>query len=162
MLIVTSSVTMLSVIAMIFLRRDIAAPFAVFATIGTFIFTILVVIWVMTVLLFSYNCKYGFEKEYRVIQHQSNLLQAKKEAVLKQSSELKQADSKSSDIVGLVDKVYLEKMIEGIQKIESSIVYRKSNLLRGIEDHNAASAFWLYGRYSIPNANEKFKLLYTF
>ena len=75
-LIVTGSVTILSVIAMIFLRRDIAAPFAVFATIGTFIFTILVVIWVMTVLLSSYNCKYGFEKKYRVIQHQSNLLQA--------------------------------------------------------------------------------------
>ena len=162
MLIITGLIILLSLVLMILIRNsDISAVFAGLAAIATFFFVILVFAWILATLIFSYDAKHRFEKEYRLIQYQSKLLQTKKEAVLEQSSKIKQTDSISEDIIGLVDRAYLEKMIEEIQKIETSIVHRKSELLTDIETHNAMSAFWFWGKYQVSDVEEKFSLLYN-
>lgn len=163
MLSVAGFFTLTFFILMISTRKsdiDMSEVFTVLTIVAAIFFAIFVFAWILATFNLSYDANYGLEKEYRTIQYQSKLLQTKKEAVLEQSTKLKQANSKSEDIIGLVDKVYLEKMIEEIQKIETSIVYRKSDLLADIETHNALAAFWFWGKYQVSDVEEKFSLLY--
>ena len=68
-------IIILSLILMISIRKsDISTMFAGLVAIATFFFAILVFAWILVTLIFFYDAKHSFEKEYRLIQYQSKLL----------------------------------------------------------------------------------------